>query len=294
MFFVSALSTEMPFTSTIGIAQNISFGFDFSRTPSMAFHLAPCRFSPDTNAPSRDAVSISSAVKTFFTVVRDVSLSSSHMFFWAATWLIAVRKDCGFTSPETHVTLGSSSGLFSQSSICPICAAKVVSQIARPMSDGQASFFQLPGNSSMNSAFCRASIESLIVSSPANPSWSSFNDRTISATSVLITSISCINTFWYGPCSSGPRDRARSSMSKFFSPNRSSTSAMIASAAATGDAPPSSSPSPLAARSCSERRTRKEASDAVVRKSISAFGWRPKAIGVSWVMAVSMCSMYLS
>lgn len=35
-------------------------------------------------------------------------------------------------------------------------------------------------------------------------------------------------------------------------------------------------------------------SDCCVRKSISALGCRPKAIGVSAPMVVSMCSRYLS
>mmetsp|Transcript_24062 Transcript_24062/g.42855 ORF Transcript_24062/g.42855 Transcript_24062/m.42855 type:complete len:288 (+) Transcript_24062:293-1156(+) len=281
----SAFSTETPRTEMTGIVQNISFGFDFSIVASLPFQRAPCMLIPMMYAPSRVGASTSSAVSHLRTSVNVQSLSSSHMFFCAATCEMAVRKDCGLTRPEIHVTLGSSIGLPIQSSSCVRREAKLFSHRLSGMSDGHARFAQAGGMRSRKRQSCSVSIESDMVSSPAKPKVSSLSERTISVTSTFITSISCMNTFWYGPWSSS--ERARSSTSNFFSAKRSIISLSACSATACGEMPPSSDAPDE--RGCSSMSMWNIFSLAVVRKSISAFGWRPYAIGVSCVSATSMC-----
>ena len=117
----------------------------------------------------------------------------------------------------------------------------------------------------------------------------------ISVMSTFIQSISCMNTFWYGPMSS--KLRLSSSTSKPLSASFSMTSFRCASAMACGELPVSSSwsaPPPPPLPICSSESEWNMTSQAVVRKSISAFGCRPNAMGESWVMPFSMWSRYFS
>mmetsp|Transcript_29376 Transcript_29376/g.94271 ORF Transcript_29376/g.94271 Transcript_29376/m.94271 type:complete len:311 (-) Transcript_29376:3783-4715(-) len=279
----------MALTVMTGISQNISFGRDFSTEPAFMSQRAPCMDRPMTCAPSRSCDSTSSTVIFFVMTVFVTSLSSSHFFSCAVTWQTAVRNDCGFTRPLSHVTLGISSGLFCHSSSCCRRSMKSASHVVSERMDAHASLDQPSGTLSLKSESWSASIFSDMVSSPARPCWSSLSERMISASRRFMTSISWMNTFWYGPCSS--RLRTRSSTSYFLSPKISWMFCSFASATAAGlwDSSP-----PAATRGCSSSSVEHSTSDCVERNSISAFGWRPNAMGVSPAMAFSMCSMYLS
>merc|ERR1712188_280000 len=186
---------------------------------------------------------------------------------------------------DSQVHFGISVGLPAHSSDCPSLAVKLVNQPDNAFIEAQEILPHFGGTSSMNSASQTASIASDMDNSPLNPSVNSFNERTISANRRFMTSISCRNEFWKGPFSS--RDASRSSMSNFFSPKRSMVSSSLAAATSVGDMPPPSS-SP-ADRGCNSTNVLNMPSDCVVRKSISAFGCKPKATGVSDVSVALIC-----
>mmetsp|Transcript_23452 Transcript_23452/g.49082 ORF Transcript_23452/g.49082 Transcript_23452/m.49082 type:complete len:296 (+) Transcript_23452:124-1011(+) len=241
--FVTAL------TLITGMGQNISLGLLFSICAPLTSHDAPCSDSPMMYAPSRDGPSTSSTVIILVTRVKVTNLSSSHWFFWAVTWQIAVRKLVGLTSPLSHVTLGISLGLFIHSSSWKIRSEKFFTQDPSAFILGQARFAHDVGTRSKYNAIIKSSIASLIVSSPANPSCNSLIERLISTSNTFMMSISWMNTFWYGPISS--RLLIKSSTSKLFSPNLSRSSLAVASATCCGDAAPSPLEDPFGCSSIS-------------------------------------------
>merc|ERR1719248_55207 len=248
-------------------------------------HRAPCMLKPHTYAPSRLTESTLSCVSHLVTSVNVTNLSSSHWFFWAATWFTEVKNDWGLIKYDSHVHLGISIGLPAHSSNCPKRAVKFASHPESAFIDAHEILDHFGGTSSMNRASHTASMASDMLSSPLKPNVNSFKERTISANNRFMTSISCRNEFWKGPFSSN--DASRSSMSNFFSPKRSMMSSSLAAATSVGDMPPPSS-SP-ADRGCSSTSVLNMPSDCVVRKSISALGCNPKATGVSEVKVALMC-----
>ena len=77
------------------------------------------------------------------------SLSSSHLLAFAVTCKIAVRKACGLTKPETHVTFGKDMGVPHHSSSC---ARRFVQSASHPVKVrlvGQAFLAQVPASVSM-------------------------------------------------------------------------------------------------------------------------------------------------
>mmetsp|Transcript_17793 Transcript_17793/g.60059 ORF Transcript_17793/g.60059 Transcript_17793/m.60059 type:complete len:259 (-) Transcript_17793:8744-9520(-) len=183
-----------------------------------------------------------------------------------------------------------STGLLDQSSSCCSRLWKLISQTESGFLEGHETLVHDAGSTSRKSAFITASMASDMVSSPLKPSESSLSDRTISCSKRFITSISCKKTFWYGPFSS--RDPAKSSTSKRFSANRSRMSSSLADVTSVGDVAPSSAVD--VERGCSSTSVLNMESDCDVRKSISAFGCRPNATGVSPVSPTSTCSRYFS
>merc|ERR1719248_110167 len=248
-------------------------------------HRAPCMLKPHTYAPSRLTESTLSCVSHFVTSVNVTNLSSSHWFFWAATWFTLVKNDWGLIRYDSQVHLGISVGLPAHSSSCPSLAVKLVNQPDNAFIEAHEILDHFGGTSSMKRASQTASMASLIDNSPLKPSVNSFNDRTISANNLFMTSISWRNEFWKGPFSSN--EASKSSISNFFSPKRSMMSSSLAAATSVGDMPPPSS-SP-ADRGCNSTSVLNMPSDCVVRKSISAFGCKPKATGVSEVKVALMC-----
>merc|ERR1719263_1451933 len=99
MPLMSALSAWTPLTDMTGMGENISFGFELSTLVLLPSQRAPIICSPLMYAPSRACPSTSSGVIFLLTSVTETSLSSSLLSFCAATWLIAVRNDCGLTRP---------------------------------------------------------------------------------------------------------------------------------------------------------------------------------------------------
>mmetsp|Transcript_9800 Transcript_9800/g.22070 ORF Transcript_9800/g.22070 Transcript_9800/m.22070 type:complete len:222 (-) Transcript_9800:1854-2519(-) len=211
--------------------------------------LAPCKLKPIIYAPSREPASTSSADIILVTRVNVTNLSSSHWFFCAVTWQIAVKKLVGLTSPLSHVTFGISLGLFIHSSNWKRRSEKFFAHEPRGFKLGQARFAHDTGTRSMYSDIIKSSMASLIVSSPAKPRCNSLMERLISASKTFMMSISWMNTFWYGPISS--KLLTNSSTSKFFSPNLSSSSLAVASATCCGDAAPSPLETPFGCNSIS-------------------------------------------
>merc|ERR1712188_13548 len=186
---------------------------------------------------------------------------------------------------DSQVHLGISVGLPAHSSNCPNLAVKLVSQPDKAFIEAQEILPHFGGTSSMNKASQTASMASDMDNSPLNPSVNSFKERTISANRRFMTSISCRNEFWKGPFSSN--EASKSSMSNFFSPNRSMMSSSLAAATSVGDIPPPSSSPAL--RGCNSTNVLNMPSDWVVLKSISALGCNPNATGVSEVKVALMC-----
>ena len=231
------------------MGQNISLGLLFSICAPFMSQLAPCKFRPMMYAPSLELPSTSSTVIIFVTRVKVTNLSSSHWFFCAVTWQMAVKKLVGLTNPLNQVTLGISLGLFIHSSSWKRRSEKFFTQDPNDFKLGHPRLAHDAGTLSMYNAVIKSSIGSLIVSSPAKPSCNSLIERRISASSTFIMSISWMNTFWYGPISS--KFLIKSSTSKFFSPNLSKISLAVASAICCGDAAPSPLETPLGCSSIS-------------------------------------------
>mmetsp|Transcript_3415 Transcript_3415/g.6725 ORF Transcript_3415/g.6725 Transcript_3415/m.6725 type:complete len:203 (-) Transcript_3415:817-1425(-) len=201
-----------------------------------------------------------SSIVFLVTSVWRTILSKGRLFFLAVVCIIAVKNAWGLNNPDIHTTLGidKSEALLSK---CLCRRSRSANQGARGFKDGYAAAAHTSGTLSWKRLIFKASILSLIVSSPFKPRSSSANEDRIAFSRIFIRPHSWRTKEAKGVGSS--TDNSSKSLGSEVR-NPSTLSATFSSI----DMPPL----PPTWRGCSSNIVENRSVDCCVKKPISAFG----------------------